>query len=170
MTRFPEAVVRPGDGMGTVLRWIRVLHRGTADDSLWTALTFEWRLTVAQLYLISLGSRHDDVRAARLASDEPADPDFPLMLHRQCQAWRKAYLPLARGAEPVSSLAVGADMELVAVEGRPARPGHGDAPAPRFRFLVRHRRDETAIAAIGHRLPIPGWPPTQWAIPHLRKG
>lgn len=144
-----------------------MLHRGTADSAVWRALTHELRLTVAQLYLTSVGTVGDDVRADRLASTESAEADFPSMVHRQCQAWRKTFLPLARGTESATVVTVGSEMELVTVAVRPGRIGPATARIPPFRFLVRHRRHDTAIAAIGHRLPVPGWPPTQWSIPHL---
>jgi hypothetical protein len=132
----------------------------------WRALTHELRLTVAQLYLTSLGTTDDDVRAARLAATESAETDFPAMLRRQCQAWRKTFLPLARGNGPVAVVTVGADMEMVTLAVRAERTGPGTRTPP-YRFLVRYCGPDITIAAIGHRLPLPGWPPTLWSIPHL---
>ncbi|MFI7542185.1 hypothetical protein [Actinoplanes sp. NPDC049599] len=162
-----DAVARPGNGPDTVLSWIRLLHRGTADGAVWGALTPELRLAVSQLYLVSVRSGNDDARAARLAAVEPADADFPAMLHRQCQAWRKTYLPLARGADPAAAVVVGSDMEMVTLTARPVRPGHGAGPPAVYRFLVRHWWGDVTIAALGSRLTVPGWPPVQWSIPHL---
>jgi hypothetical protein len=155
------------DGPATVVAWIRLLHRGAADHDLWRALTHDLRLTVCQLYLMSVGSLGDEARAARLASVESAENDFPHVLRRQCQAWRKAFLPLALGIASADGVAVGADMEMVTVTARPVRPGRAGLPHARYRFLVLHHRRGAAIAAFGHRLPVPGWPPTQWSIPHL---
>jgi hypothetical protein len=145
-----------------------VLHRGTADDTVWRTLTDDLRLTVAQLYLTSLEQVNDDVRAARLAAAASRENDFPDMLHRQCQAWRRTFLPLARGNGPVAVRSVGADMEMVTVPVRPERVDHGAARFSPYRFLVRHCGFDTAIAGLEHRLPVPGWPPTLWSIPHLR--
>jgi hypothetical protein len=37
-------------------------------------------------------------------------------------------------------------------------------------FITRlHRAHGWSIAAAGPRLPAPGWPPTSWVIPQLRK-
>lgn len=163
----PDAIVRWGNGGETVLNWIRVLHRGTADGALWAALTDELRLAVSQLYLMSVGSGNDDARAARLARLGSTDSSFQPMLHRQCQAWRRTFLSLARGADLIATVPVGSDMEMVTVAGRPAQPGCGDRQPPLHRFLVQHDRHGTALAAIGHKLLMPGWPPIQWSIPNL---
>jgi hypothetical protein len=37
-------------------------------------------------------------------------------------------------------------------------------------FITRHTGDRGwVIAALGHKLPVPGWPPTEWIIP-LNRG
>ncbi|MFI5937343.1 hypothetical protein [Actinoplanes sp. NPDC051494] len=145
------------------MRWIRVLHLGTGNDALWAALTGEFRLTVAQHYLISIGRENDDEHAARLSAPASEENGFRYMVDRQCQAWRDEHLPLVHTGAVVAARPVGAYLEMVTVAGQ---------SKAEFRFLVRHSAaghsgSETSVAAVGHKLPVPGWPPTQWPIPHL---
>ncbi|WP_305785589.1 hypothetical protein [Symbioplanes lichenis] len=151
------------DGADTILRWIRVLHHGTGTVALWSALTDELRLSVAQEYLIAAGRTGDDALAARLAAPGGAEPGARDMVAAQCEMWRTSLSALAPGADIVSAHTFGATMEVVTVAPTVTRARHA---AP-HRFLVRHGPREIEVAAVGDELPVPGWPPGWWSVPNL---
>ncbi|WP_306205002.1 hypothetical protein [Actinoplanes sp. RD1] len=158
-----DSIRQPGDGADTILRWIRVLHHGTGTVALWTALTDELRLSVAQEFLIAAGRAGDDALAARLADPAGAEPAAREMVAAQCEVWRAGLSALATGAGIVSAHPFGATMELVIVAPTVTRARHA---AP-HRFLVRHGQRDIAVAAVGDELPVPGWPPGWWSVPNL---
>ncbi|WP_305788694.1 hypothetical protein [Symbioplanes lichenis] len=155
----------PGNGRETVLRWVRVLHLGNGNDAVWRTLTHDLRLTVAQHYLMALGRTGDDAAAAWLATGDPADEGFRYMVDRQCAAWRAELVPLIHAAEIVGSAPVGADLESVVVaSARVSR--HSAREQATFTFMLQHGPQATAVAAVGNWLPLPGWPPERWTLPH----
>ncbi len=147
-------------------------HNARDPREVWVPLDTELRTTIAQSFLLGMNERPDDARAAALADRDSADPWFPDMLQRCARHWRRFYAFLAAGMPTASRThPVGADMELTVVPtlAHSGAPDRGPAATSQA-FITRLTSDRGwVIAALSHKLPVPGWPPTEWTIPHLRK-
>lgn len=78
---------------------------------------------------------------------------------------------LRRGAARELWSVLDADLRLVIALGRPpfgTRRTRRDGD-PHFFITRLSRAYSWSIAAAGPRLPAPGWPPTSWVIPQLRR-
>jgi len=159
----------PPDGAYLIARWLRHLHDGDDLRFVWAALDHDLRLATAQAFLMRTGSRTgDDERGTALAMTAPTDPDFPAMAAARTGHWRAELAPLTQGvAFPLRPHPVGADMELW--QALPTSPPAAGEPLRTYPFLLRQRPSGPLIAAVGRDLPLPGWPPSTWAIPHLDK-
>lgn len=162
----------PSSSLHAIAQWADQVHNAPDFRAVWSPLDAELRLTIAQSFLLGMDAAPDDARASALAARDSADPWFPDMLQRCAWHWRRFYAFLAAGMPAASrSLPVGADMELTVVptlapSGSPDRGPSATSQA----FITRLTPDRGwVIAALGHRLPVPGWPPTEWTIPNLRK-
>jgi hypothetical protein len=162
----------PPSSLHAIATWAEKVHHARDAREVWVPLDTELRTTIAQSFLLGMNEQPDDVRAAALAARDSADPWFPEMLQRCARHWRRFYAFLAAGMPTASrSQPVGADMELTVVptlapSGEPDRGPVATSQA----FITRHTGDRGwVIAALGHKLPVPGWPPTEWIIP-LHRG
>ena len=168
---------RPGDdapssSLEAIASWAGKVHSGGDPREVWVPLDTDLRTTIAQSFLLGMNERPDDARAAALAARTSADPWFPDMLQRCARHWRRFYAFLAAGMPTASrSQPVGADMELTVVPtlAHSGAPDRGPAATSQA-FITRLTDDRGwVIAALSHKLPVPGWPPTEWIVPHLRK-
>ena len=154
-----------------VLYWVEALRHG-ATRELWDVLDADLRLVIAQDFILATAGVPDDARAGGLAARDAQGPVFTHMLAAVVRRWRQTHAGLANGVtfagRPES---VGADLEVVVACGRPAfgaRRAHQDGN-PHLFITRRCRSHGWSIAAAGPKLPAPGWPPTSWLIPQLRK-
>jgi hypothetical protein len=162
----------PSSSLQAIEMWAGKVHNARDPREVWVPLDTELRTTIAQSFLLGMNERPDDARAAALAARNSADPWFPDMLQRCARHWRRFYAFLAAGMPTASrSQPVGADMELTVVPtlAHSGAPDRGPAATSQA-FITRLTGDRGwVIAALSHKLPVPGWPPTEWTIPHLRK-
>lgn len=154
-----------------VLYWVEALRHGAARE-LWGVLDTDLRLVIAQDFILATTGVPDDARAAELAAWGAQGPVFSRMVAAVVRRWRQTHAGLANGVtfdgRPES---VGADLEVVVAYGRPAfgaRRARQDGE-PHLFITRRSRSHGWSIAAAGPKLPAPGWPPTSWLIPQLRK-
>jgi len=151
--------------------WAEGLYGGGVRD-LWKALDPELRLAIAQAYILRSDGPPDDRAATALAARDSQDWHFKKMITEVSWSWRRVYVGLSDGVVfPEEAMRVGADMEHVAAYGR---EGAGSAQtgewAKPHSFITRYNDGYGwLIVATGRKLPIPGWPPTEWTIPQLRK-
>jgi hypothetical protein len=162
----------PSSSLQAIAMWAEKVHRAGDPREVWMPLDLDLRTTIAQSFLLGMNEQPDDARAAALAARNSADPWFPDMLQRCARHWRRFYAFLAAGVPTASrSQPVGADMELTVVPtlAHSGAPDRGPAATSQA-FITRLTADHGwVIAALSHKLPVPGWPPTEWTIPHLRK-
>ncbi len=154
-----------------VLYWVESLRHGAARE-LWSVLDSDLRLVIAQDFILATIGVPDDARAAGLAARDAQGPVFNRMLAAVVRRWRQTHAALANGVTfGEGPEGVGADLEVVVAYGRPAfgtRRARQDG-SPHV-FITRQSRPYGwSIAAAGPRLPAPGWPPTSWVIPQLRR-
>src|SRR5690349_12431603 len=166
----PSIETEPSSSLEAIAMWAEKVHTATDPRELWMPLDTDLRTTIAQSFLLGMNERPDDARAAALASRHSTDPWYPDMIQRCARHWRRFYAFLAAGVPTASrSQPVGADMELTVVptlahSGAPDRGPSATSQA----FITRLTTDRVwVIAALSYKLPVPGWPPTEWTIPHL---
>jgi hypothetical protein len=168
----PSSDDPPSSSLQAIARWAEKVHSAGDPREVWVPLDTDLRTTIAQSFLLGMNEQPDDARAAALAARDSADPWFPDMLQRCARHWRRFYAFLAAGMPTASrSQPVGADMELTVVPtlAHSGAPDRGPAATSQA-FITRLTHDRGwVIAALSHKLPVPGWPPTEWTIPHLRK-
>lgn len=162
----------PSTSLQAIAMWAEKVHGARDPREFWVPLDTDLRTTIAQSFLLGMNEQPDDARAAALAARDSADPWFPDMIQRCAAHWQRFYAFLAPGVPMASrSQPVGADMELTVVptlahSGAPDRGPSATSQAFITRLTGEHG---WVIAALSHKLPVPGWPPTEWTIPHLRK-
>jgi hypothetical protein len=168
----PPTGDEPSSSLQAIAMWAEKVHGARDIRELWVPLDTDLRTTIAQSFLLGMNQPPDDDRAAALAARDSADPWFADMLQVCARHWRRFYAFLAAGVPTASrSQPVGADMELTVVptlahSGAPDRGPSATSQA----FITRLSPDRGwLIAALSHKLPVPGWPPTEWTVPHLRK-
>ena len=162
----------PPSSLQAIALWAEKVHTARDAREVWVPLDTDLRTTIAQSFLLGMNEAPDDARAAALAARDSADPWFPDMLQRCARHWQQFYSFLAAGVPTASrSQPVGADMELTVVPtlAHSGTPDRGPSAASQA-FITRLTADHGwVIAALSHKLPVPGWPPTEWTIPHLRR-
>ena len=162
----------PSNSLEAIARWAEKVHSARDARQVWVPLDTDLRTTIAQSFLIGMNEQPDDARAAALAARDSSDPWFPDMLQRCARHWRRFYAFLAAGMPTASrSQPVGADMELTVVPTLAPSGAPDRGPAATSQAFITRLTDDHGwvIAALSHKLPVPGWPPTEWTIPHLRK-
>ena len=162
----------PSNSLEAIARWAAKVHSARDARQVWVPLDTDLRTTIAQSFLIGMNEQPDDARAAALAARDSSDPWFPDMLQRCARHWRRFYAFLAAGMPTASrSQPVGADMELTVVPTLAPSGAPDRGPAATSQAFITRLTDDHGwvIAALSHKLPVPGWPPTEWTIPHLRK-
>ena len=162
----------PSSSLQAIAMWAGKVHTSRDLRQVWQPLDTDLRTTIAQSFLLGMDEQPDDARAAALAARDSADPWFPDMLHRCAVHWRRFYAFLAAGVPTASrSQPVGADMELTVVPTLEHSGATDRGPSAASQaFITRLSTDRGwVIAALSHKLPVPGWPPTEWTIPHLRR-
>ena len=162
----------PSSSLEAIARWAEKVHSARDARQVWVPLDTDLRTTIAQSFLIGMNEQPDDARAAALAARDSSDPWFPDMLQRCARHWRRFYAFLAAGMPTASrSQPVGADMELTVVPTLAPSGAPDRGPAATSQAFITRLTDDYGwvIAALSHKLPVPGWPPTEWTIPHLRK-
>ena len=154
-----------------VLYWVESLRQGAGRD-LWSILDADLRLVIAQDFILATLGVPDNARASELSAPDAHGPVFNRMLAAVVRRWRQTHAGLANGVTFDGRPArVGADLEVVVAYGRPAfgtRRTRQDGNPHLFIARVSPAYG-WSIAAAGPRLPAPGWPPTSWVIPQLRK-
>lgn len=147
-----------------VAYWIETLRRG-AVRNLWAVLDDDLRLAVAQKYILRVVGGPDDAMAAELAARDSGHPHFGRMVGGEVRRWRQTHGALADPvAYPYQHARVGSCLEVLVVHGR----RQSDVAEPCL-FITRFGREcGWCVAATCERLPLPGWPPTDWIIPQLR--
>jgi hypothetical protein len=110
----------------------------------------------------------DDDLAEDLAADDSDSPHFATMSEEMVSRWRNSYRVLRAEIGVLCQVnIVGVDMELVVLTGPEYIGTARENPILAHCFIVRFEDDEWKIAALARRLPVPGWPPKEHAVPGL---
>jgi hypothetical protein len=152
-----------------VCRWVHELYDDKPSRVLWTSLDDRLRLALAQGWVLGMVGAPDDDLAEDLAADDSDNRHFAAMFDAFVDHWRSVYSTLRHGVGVSNQVdLVGADMELVVLTA-PEHIGRypKGAQIPAHAFVTRLEADDWLIAATARRLPVPGWPPTEEAIPGL---
>ena len=168
----PPTGGEPPSSLLAIAMWAEKVHGARDPREVWVPLDTELRTTIAQSYLLGMDEPPDDDRAAALAARDSADPWFPDMLQRCARHWRRFYAFLAAGVPTASrSQPVGADLELTVVPTLAPSDTPDRGPSATSQAFITRLTDDQGwvIAALSHKLPVPGWPPTEWTIPNLRR-
>jgi len=144
--------------------WLESLRCRSGRD-LWAVLDDDLRLAVAQEYVLDITGAPDDSMAAELSARDSWHPHFRRMVDGLVSRWRQTHRALAAPiAYPYRCVPVGCCLEVLVT--------HGQSPsgvAEPSLFITRFGEDfGWCVAATNERLPVPGWPPTDWVIPQLR--
>lgn len=165
-----------GGGTALVFEWLtRIVEADPPVELIWGSLDDPLRLCMAQSWLLGTGvvtadDPRRDAQAEELAARRSTHPLFErfyswLVAHYQ-------YVYKAIDGNPCivgTTETVGVDLELVAFSSEEHVGSYGPGQSvPAHSFITRHvGEDQWVIAANARRLPVPGWPPTEQALPGL---
>jgi hypothetical protein len=155
----------PAGGTALVIDWVHELAKPEAGALLWRALADDLRLALVQGWMMNRGYEavaDRDAITERLAAGD-SSPEFRDMFQGAVAHWLDVYDDLA-GAPALVDITdlVDIDMELVIVTGNEyAGDYEAETQIPVHAFITQLVENRWRIAALGRRLAVPGWPPTE---------
>lgn len=165
-----------GGGTALVFEWLtRIAEPNPPVELIWQSLDDPLRLANAQTWLLATGAvadddAHRDAQAAQLSARDSTHPLFGQFYRSLVAHYQDVYRDI--GGQPClvgTTETVGIDLELIVFSSEDHVGTYAPGESfPTHSFITRHTGGEDwVIAANARRMPLPGWPPSEQALPGL---